>query len=274
MIPRIIPCLLLSEGRLVKTTRFRDPRYVGDPINAVRIFNEKQVDELVVLDIGASVNASAPDYSAIEEIVTEAFMPVAYGGGVRSVDEANRIIQLGVEKVVVNSAAVERPGLVQQIADRLGASTLVVSIDAARQDDGGYQVFTRGGTRPTGRAARAWAVDVAAAGAGEILLSSIDRDGTREGYDLELISAVARAVRVPVVANGGAGSLEDLARAIREGGASAAAAGSLFVFHGPHRAVLITYPSYERRSALFADATSQTPDGENQLAKGASPPLV
>ena len=124
MIPRIIPCLLLSEGRLVKTTRFSEPRYVGDPINAVRIFNEKQVDELVVLDIGASANASGPAYSAIEEIVTEAFMPVAYGGGINSVDEANRIIQLGVEKVVVNSAAVERPGLVNEIADRLGASTL------------------------------------------------------------------------------------------------------------------------------------------------------
>ena len=254
MIPRIIPCLLLSEGRLVKTTRFRDPRYVGDPINAVRIFNEKQVDELVVLDIGASVNGTRPDHAAIEEIVTEAFMPVAYGGGITSAEEANRIIQLGVEKVVVNSAAVDRPGLVSEIAERLGTSTLVVSIDAARLNDR-YEVMTYAGTRTTGRLAKDWAAEVAAAGAGEILLSSIDRDGTREGYDLELVSSVSNSVHIPVVASGGAGSLEDLAGAIRQGGASAAAAGSLFVFHGPHRAVLITYPSYERRGQLFAIPT-------------------
>jgi imidazole glycerol-phosphate synthase subunit HisF len=263
LIPRIIPCLLLSEGRLVKTTRFRDPRYVGDPINAVRIFNEKQVDELVVLDIGASVKGIAPDYSAIEEIVTEAFMPVAYGGGISGVAQANRIIQLGVEKVVVNTAAVERPSLVHEITDRLGTSTLVVSIDATHGDDG-YEVITHAGTRSTGRSATEWAMEVAAAGAGEILLSSIDRDGTRAGYDLDLISAVASSVRVPVVASGGAGNLEDLAAAIRQGGASAAAAGSLFVFHGPHRAVLITYPAYERRKQLFDLMPSQSPNRTDQ----------
>ena len=263
MIPRIIPCLLLSGGRLVKTTRFGDPRYVGDPINAVRIFNEKRVDELVVLDIGASVHGTAPDFGAIEEIVSEAFMPVAYGGGVASVEQANRIIQLGVEKVVVNTAAVERPELVSEIAGRLGTSTLVLSIDAARRGDR-YEVMTHSATRSSGLAATDWAMEVAAAGAGEILLSSIDRDGTRDGYDLELVSAVSSSVRIPVVASGGAGSLEDLAAAIRQGGASAAAAGSLFVFHGKHRAVLITYPTYERRSQLFATATSQTADREDE----------
>lgn len=250
MIPRVIPCLLLSEGRLVKTTRFREPRYVGDPINAVRIFNEKQVDELVVLDIGASARGIPPDHAAIEEIVTEAFMPVAYGGGIANVEEANRIIQLGVEKVVVNTAALEQPSLVGEIADRLGTSTLVVSIDAARHGPT-YEVMTHSGTRATGRGAAQWAAEVAAAGAGEILLTSIDRDGTRDGYDIELISAVADSVQIPVVACGGAGSLSDLIVAIRDGGASASAAGSLFVFHGRHQAVLITYPPYARRVELF-----------------------
>ena len=175
-------------------------------------------------------------------------MPVAYGGGISSVDEANRIIQLGVEKVVVNSAAFERPGLVREIADRLGASTLVVSIDAARRADGTHEVVTHAATRATGRAATDWAVEVAAAGAGEILLSSIDRDGTREGYDLELISAVARAVRVPVVASGGAGSLEDLVAAIGRAGHRRLRPGACSSSTVPHRAVLITYPSYERRA--------------------------
>ena len=251
MIPRIIPCLLLADGRLVKTTRFGDPRYVGDPINAVRIFNEKQADELVVLDILASVRGTAPDYAAIEEIVSEAFMPVAYGGGITSVEMASRIIQLGVEKVVVNSAAVERPALVEEIADRLGSSTLVVGIDANASTDGRYEVVTRSATKSSGRRVQDYASAMAAAGAGELLLTSVDRDGTRLGYDLELISRVAGSVSIPVVACGGAGHVDDLVRAIREGGAAAAAAGSLFVFRGPQRAVLITYPSYERRAELF-----------------------
>lgn len=251
MIPRVIPVLLLSDGGLVKTVRFWKPRYVGDPINAVRIFNEKQVDELVLLDIGATQNGRPPDEAAIEEVAGEAFMPVAYGGGVRDVETATRLIQLGVEKVVVNTAAVEHPDDVAAIADRLGSSTLVVAIDAAARGDGSWEAVTRSASRRTGLDVRAHAEAMARLGAGELIVTSVDRDGTMEGYDLDLVRSVAGAVDIPVVAAGGAGSLTDLVRVVREGGAAAAAAGSLFVFHGRHRAVLITYPSYAVRSELF-----------------------
>jgi len=251
VIPRIIPCLLLSNGGLVKTTGFRDPRYVGDPINAVRIFNDKEADELVLLDIRATIEGTGPDESAIAEIAGEALMPVAYGGGVRDVATATRLIQLGVEKVIVNAAAVEHEPAVARIADHLGSSTLVVSIDAIERPDGSYEVVTHGATRRTGIDVRAHAEAMARLGAGELLLTSVDRDGTRRGYDTRLVKSVTTIVNVPVIASGGAGELEDLATVVREGGAAAAAAGSLFVFHGRHLAVLITYPSYERRSALF-----------------------
>jgi cyclase len=259
MIPRVIPVLLLADGGLVKTVRFREPRYVGDPINAVRIFNDKQVDELVVLDIGATVEGRPPDFDAIAEIVSEAFMPVAYGGGVRDVGTATRLVQLGVEKVVVNAAALECPDDVAAIADRLGRSTLVVSIDARRRAGGGHDVVARRATVATGLDAVAHARAAAGLGAGEIVVTSVDRDGTFEGYDLDLVRSVTAAVDVPVIACGGAGSLDDLASVVRDGGAAAAAAGSLFVFHGRHRAVLITYPPYEVRQRLFdAEAGGST----------------
>jgi cyclase len=257
VIPRIIPVLLLEDGGLVKTVGFRDARYVGDPINTVRIFNDKQVDEIVLLDIGATLAGREPDAAAIEEIASEAFMPLGYGGGVRDLGTATRLIQLGVEKVIVNSAATERQGLIREIADHLGSSTIVVSIDAARQAHGGYEVRSHGGTRPTGLDARTHAQAMAAAGAGELILQSIDRDGAMVGYDLELIRQVAGAVDIPVVACGGAGSLEDMVAAIRSGGAAAAAAGSMFVFHGKRSAVLVTYPTYERRVAAFSAAVAR-----------------
>jgi cyclase len=253
MIPRVIPCLLLSGGGLVKTVNFREPRYVGDPINAVRIFNDKQADEIAVLDIRATAEGRGPDLEIVAEIVSEAFMPVAYGGGVADLDTAVRLIQVGVEKVVLNTAAAESERLVADISDHLGSSTLVVSIDAVRRPDGTYEVMTRGGTRASGLDVRAHAEEMALRGAGELFLTSIDRDGTMSGYDLELIRQVADAVPIPVVACGGAGSPSDLVTAIRDGRAAAVAAGSLFVFHGRHRAVLITYPPYEVRSQLFAD---------------------
>jgi cyclase len=254
VIPRVIPVLLLEDGGLVKTVRFRDARYVGDPINAVRIFNEKQVDELVLLDIRATAEGRAPDLAAIEEIASEAFMPIAYGGGIRDLAVATRLIQGGIEKVVVNALAVEDPDEVRRIADRLGSSTLVVGIDAERARDGGWEVRTRNGSRTMGVDVRAHAQAMAALGAGELFLNSIDRDGTMEGYDLDLVHTVSDVVDIPVIACGGAGSQEDLRAAIRTGGAAAAAAGSQFVFHGRHRAVLITYPSYAARVALFSDS--------------------
>jgi imidazole glycerol-phosphate synthase subunit HisF len=252
MLPRIIPVLLLADGGLVKTVHFENARYVGDPINAVRIFNEKQVDELVVLDIQATREGRPPNEVAIGEIVSEAFMPVGYGGGVWDLATATRLIQLGVEKVIVNSATVGNPDEVARIADRLGSSTLVASIDAIARPDGSHEVVTHGGTRPTGLDVRTHAVSITNLGAGEILLNSIDRDGSMAGFDLDLVRSVTSQVDIPVVACGGAGTTTDLVAAVRDGGASAAAAGSMFVFHGRHRAVLITYPSYQARADLFS----------------------
>jgi cyclase len=187
----------------------------------------------------------------ISEIASEAFVPVAYGGGVSDVMTATALIQAGVEKVIVNTAAMERPDQVRVIAERLGSSTLVVAIDALRRREGGYEVATRSATVRTGVDVRAQAEEVVRLGAGEIFLNSVDQDGTMSGYDIELVRSVATTVDVPVIACGGAGSLDDLALVVDEGGASAAAAGSLFVFHGRHRAVLITYPSFEVRERLF-----------------------
>jgi len=252
VIPRVIPCLLLKDGGLVKTIRFAEPRYVGDPINTVRIFNDKQVDEIVLLDISATPEGRAPDERSIEAIASEAFMPMAYGGGVGDLASATRLIQLGVEKVILNTVAVDRPHVVAEIVAKLGSSTTVVSIDAARQPNGTYEVLVAGGRRRTGIDVVDHARAMAEIGAGELLVTAVDRDGTMEGYDTELLGAIARSVPIPVIASGGAASLEDIAAMIGRTGVAAAAAGSLFVFHGRHRAVLVNYPSYDRRVAAFA----------------------
>lgn len=242
LFPRIIPCLLLKGAGLVKTVQFKDPKYVGDPRNAVRIFNEKEVDELVVLDIMATREKRPPQFQLIEEIVSEAFMPVAYGGGICNVEQAARLVALGVEKVVVNSCAVERPELIRELAQQLGSQSTVVSIDVRKRWFGGYETYTHGGRKRTELKPVEHARKMEELGAGELFLNSIDRDGTMSGFDLGLIREVVEAVSIPVIACGGAGSIEDLGKAINEGKASAAAAGSLFVFHGKYRAVLISYP--------------------------------
>lgn len=243
--PRVIPALLLRGSGLVKTVKFDSPKYLGDPRNAVRIFNEKEVDELVLLDIVATREAKPPQFELIREIVTEAFMPIAYGGGLRSLDDCLRMLAVGVEKVVLNTAACDDPSLVSRLAERLGGSTVVASIDVRRSMFGKYEVYCRAGQQRTGRDPVSWAREMESRGVGEILLTSIDRDGTMGGYDLELIRSVATAVSVPVVACGGAGQVADLGRAVAEGGAAAAAAGSLFVFKGRHRAVLISFPTMQ-----------------------------
>ena len=241
--PRVIPCLLLRGAGLVKTTRFKDPKYVGDPINAIKIFNDKEVDELVLLDITATKEDRGPAFSVIEEVASECFMPLAYGGGIRTVEEARRIFKLGVEKVVLNTTAWREPAILRHASREFGAQAVVASIDVRRRLFGRYEVFVEGGSRSTGIDPVEYAQRMEAAGAGEILLTSIDRDGTMKGYELELIAKVTGAVGIPVIASGGAGSVSDFGAAIREGGAAAVAAGAMFVFHGPHRAVLITYPS-------------------------------
>lgn len=239
---RVIPCLLLRGQGLVKTRRFADPTYIGDPVNAIRIFSEKEVDELVILDIEASRFGREPDYELIAEMAGEAFMPVAYGGGVRTLEQVRRLIRSGIEKVVINSAAADSMQLYREAADVFGSQAVVAGVDVRKPMFGGHKVAVKSGTVELKVRLDEHIQRLVAAGAGEIFLNSIDRDGMMQGYDLDLIRSVTSSVNVPVVACGGAGSLTHMAEAIHKAGASAVSAGSLFVFHGKHRAVLISYP--------------------------------
>lgn len=248
---RVMPCLLLKGTGLVKTIRFRDPIYLGDPRNTVKIFNEKEVDELVLLDITATPENRRPQFDLIRAIVSEAFMPVAYGGGIRDVEDMRQMVALGVEKIVINTYAVEHPEFIAEAASLLGSQGVVVCLDVKRSLFGRYEVFTHSGRRGTKRDPVALARRLEENGVGELIINSIDRDGTMTGYDIELIKAVSDAVRVPVIACGGAGRIEDFAEAVDKGGASAVAAGSLFVFQGKHRAVLISFPSPSDLKRVF-----------------------
>lgn len=239
---RVIPSLLIQRGGLVKSVRFKDHKYVGDPINAVKIFNDKEVDELVILDISATAEKRSPDIARIREIASEAFMPLGYGGGITALDEIKALIAAGVEKVILNASAFANPGLITEGAKYVGSQSIVVSIDVKKNMWGKYKVYVRNGSKNTDLDPVSYARQVENAGAGEIVLNSIDRDGTFEGYDTELIGLVCSQVRIPVVALGGASGVEDFTRAV-ERGASAVSAGSLFVFQRPHKAVLISYPS-------------------------------
>jgi cyclase len=249
---RVIPVLLLKGAGLVKTVRFKDPKYVGDPRNAVKIFNEKEVDELVILDIKATTEARRPQFELIREIVSEAFMPVAYGGGIRTLEDAGTILSLGVEKIVLNSYAVENPSFVREASASLGAQSVVVCLDVRKSLLGKYEVYGHGGSRRGKVHPVTFARTMEEMGAGELIVNSIDRDGTMAGYDLELVKGVAGAVSVPVIACGGAGIVEDFEKAVTLAGASAVAAGSMFVFHGRHRAVLISYPEPAELKRVFS----------------------
>jgi cyclase len=242
---RVIPCLLLKNSGLVKTVRFKNPKYVGDPINAVRIFNEKEVDELIFLDTTATAGNRKPNFRLINDIASECFMPFGYGGGIRDLNDIKELFNLGVEKVIINTYAVENPSFVKSAAERFGSQSIVVSIDVKKNLFGKYQVYTYSGKKVTKLDPATFAVQMEEMGAGEIILTSIDRDGTMMGYDIDLIKNVSASVGLPVVASGGAGKIGDFGDAIKLGGASAVAAGSFFVFQKRHRAVLITYPSEE-----------------------------
>lgn len=240
---RVIPCLLVRGHGLVKTRKFKDPVYVGDPVNAVRIFSEKEVDELVVLDIDASREGREPNYELVAEIAGECFMPVAYGGGISTLDQVRRLIRSGVEKVVINTAATRSTQILTEAAMVFGSQAVVAAIDVKKTLLGGYKVVASSATEETKLKLDEHVHAVVKAGSGEVFLNSVDRDGTMAGYDLDLIRTVARLISVPVVACGGAGTAAHLEQAVREAGASAVSAGSMFVFHGKHRAVLINYPS-------------------------------
>lgn len=250
--PRITPCLLVHKGGLVKTVSFKSPKYVGDPINAVKIFNEKEADELIVLDIDATVNGVEPDYQMIANLAAECRMPLCYGGGIKTEEQASRIIGLGVEKVSISSAAVDDPNLITRIAKQVGRQSVVVTIDVRRKMlVRGYEIFTRNGRKNAKRDPLSFAREAAELGAGEIVLNLIDNDGQMKGYDLALAKELRAAVNIPITILGGAGSLDDMSALFDACGVVGASAGSLFVFKGPYKAVLITYPNAQQKDALF-----------------------
>lgn len=252
--PRITPCLLVHNGGLVKTVQFKDPKYVGDPVNAVRIFNEKETDELIVLDIDASVNRVEPNFTLISQLAVECRMPLCYGGGVKTTEQAKRIIGLGVEKVAISSAALENPALITAIAAEIGSQSVVVVLDVRKHAPGEYEVWTHNGKKKMGKRLEAVVAEVEAHGAGEIAINSIDNDGQMKGYDLDLAKRARAATHLPLTILGGAGSLADIARLIEACGVLGAAAGSLFVFKGPYRAVLINYPNPAQKDEIMRGA--------------------
>lgn len=253
--PRIIPCLLIKNGGLTKTVKFEDGKYVGDPINAVRIFNEKEVDELVVLDIYATKEMREPDYAMIEHLSEECRMPLCYGGGILRAEQARRIFGLGVEKVAISTAAIERPELVTELAGCVGSQSVVVVLDIKKdQNMGTYEVWTHNAERNTGKDPLDLARLMERFGAGELIINSVDRDGTMKGYDLDLVGRMRQALGIPMTVLGGAGSLDDIKMLIDRFGVIGAAAGSLFVFKGIYRAVLINYPNRGQKDALVKSA--------------------
>lgn len=242
MITRVIPVLLLRDKGLYKTVKFKKQRYVGDPINTVRIFNEKEVDELVILDVGATPESRPPDFDMLEQIAGEAFMPLAYGGGLGSLGDVSRILSLGFEKVIFNTAAFDCPDLLDQASRAYGAQAVVGCLDVHKTMFGRYELRTHSATRRRSTGIVDHVNNLIRLGVGEILVNSIDRDGSGTGYDLPLIKLVSSCCSVPVIACGGAANLQHFETAVTEGGASAVAAGSMFVYKGVHRAVLINYP--------------------------------
>lgn len=253
--PRIIPCLLVKNGGLVKTVQFGNSKYVGDPINAVRIFNEKEVDELFVADIDATAHGKEPDYTLIKHLAAECRMPLCYGGGVKTVEQVERIVGLGVEKVAVSSAAVYSDGLIAAAAERVGSQSIVVVMDVRKSGVGGrYELYTHNGSRATGLGPAEFASKIEGLGAGEVVINAIDRDGVMKGYDIDLVTQVRDAISLPMTVLGGAGSLKDIGELIKSFGIIGGAAGSLFVFKGVYRAVLINYPSRAEKDALINHA--------------------
>lgn len=249
---RIIPCLLLQKGGLVKTQKFTNPKYIGDPINAIRIFNEKEVDELIVLDISASKNGAEPDYALIEEFAGECFMPLAYGGGIRTVEQAQKLFALGVEKICLQTAALEDLSLITRLSDQFGNQSVLISVDVKKNWLGKPQLYSAATGKSISQDWRAFLIQAVQAGAGEVVLNAVDQDGMMQGMDLQLIRSAVSAINVPLIATGGAGNLADIKAGV-VAGASAVAAGAFFVFHGPHRAVLITYPRYDELENLLRD---------------------
>lgn len=249
--PRIIPCLLVKNKGLVKTVQFKDGKYVGDPINAVRIFNEKEADELMVIDIEATSKNNEPDYKMIENLASECRMPLCYGGGIKNLEQAQRIFSLGVEKIAISSAAISNPKIISEIASKVGSQSVVVVLDVKKKLFGGYDMYSNNGKKNLHVNPVDFARKIEIEGAGEIVVNSIDNDGVMKGYDFDLIDKVRNAVTLPLTVLGGAGNLEDIGLLIQKYGIIGAAAGSLFVFKGKYKAVLINYPNWEEKDKII-----------------------
>jgi len=249
--PRIIPSLLIQDNGLVKTVNFKNPKYVGDPINAVKIFNEKAVDELAIFDIDATVKGLEPNYGLIERIANQSRMPLCYGGGVKTVEQAQKIFGLGIEKIALSSSVIENPGLITQIAERVGAQSVIVVLDVKKKLFGVYEVYTHNGKKATGINPFKFIQEAQKLGAGEIIINSIDQDGVMKGYDHGLIDKAREQTSLPMTVLGGAGSLDDIKKIIDKHKIIGVAAGSLFVFKGVYKAVLINYPTNEEKKRLY-----------------------
>jgi imidazole glycerol-phosphate synthase subunit HisF len=249
--PRIIPSLLVHDNGLVKTVNFKNPKYLGDPINAVRIFNEKEVDELAIFDIDATVLGKEPDYALIEKLANQSRMPLCYGGGVKTVEQAQKIFGLGIEKIALSSAVIQNPNLITQIADRVGSQSVIVVLDVKKKLLGGYEVYIHNGKKATGINPIEFAEKAQKLGAGEIIINSIDQDGVMKGFDMNLIDKICDKISLPITVLGGAGTLQDIQKVIERHGIIGVAAGSLFVFKGAYKAVLINYPNKEEKKKMY-----------------------
>jgi len=249
---RIIPCLQLTDQGLVKTTKFSSPKYIGDPLNTVRIFNELEVDELCFLDIRATLQRKEPEYSLLAQIADECFMPLSYGGGISSIDVANRIFSCGFEKIILNSALFDDPLLVTRLADRYGSQAVIVAVDVKKTWTGNYTVMSHSGTKKTGKEPLAWAEELARLGAGELLLTSIGTEGTWSGFDTLLVKKIVEGVSIPVIAHGGAGKPEDIGNLLKHTGTSAVAVGSLFLYQKKDMGVLVNFPKEKILAAYLS----------------------
>ena len=250
MFKRIIPSLLLHKNGLYKTERFKNPTYIGDPINAIKIFNEKEVDELMFFDIDATVNKQSPNYKIIEDIASECFMPLCYGGGVKTIDQMKKIFSLGVEKISISSAAILNPNLIKEAAGIFGSQSVVATIDIKKDIWGRKRVFINNGKINTKINPVEFSQRLGILGAGEIVINSIDNDGVMKGYDLELLKVIKSNVTIPIISLGGAGNLEDIKQAFKVSKVDAAACGSLFVYQGALKGILINYPKYQKIKEL------------------------
>jgi len=248
---RVIPLLLLRGQGFVKGKKFKDHRYIGDPVNSIRIFNEKQADEIVVLDINASIKGIDPNFKLLRELATEAFMPLSYGGGVRSLEQIEQLFTIGFEKVVLNTSAVKNPQFIKDAVSIAGSSSIVISIDVKKNFLAKYELYTHSGTKKHSLNPFDYAKKAEDLGAGEFIICNIDKEGTRGGYDFVLLNKMTNILSVPVIASGGAASFNDFKAAVDQAGVSAVSAGSLFVFHGKHEAVLIQYPDYQTLTQIF-----------------------